>query len=117
MIAYDSYTGTISGTISINGASRYSDPVIKDQTGVLVYYNSKSNIVEFHQHGEIIYTKSIPAISLPPTIKEEKRIEKSTDQTYTDILELFAEHQEQSEAEEEQINNLSIKYFLEGDIK
>ena len=39
-----------------------------------------------------------------PTIKEEKRIEKRTDQTYTDILELFAEHQEQSEAEEEQIN-------------
>jgi hypothetical protein len=54
---------------------------------------------------------------ITPTIKEEKRIEKRTDQTYTDILELFAEHQEQSEAEEEQINNLSIKYFLEGDIK
>jgi hypothetical protein len=54
---------------------------------------------------------------ITPTIKEEKRIEKRTDQTYTDILELFAEHQEQSEAEEEQINDLSIKYFLEGDIK
>ena len=51
------------------------------------------------------------------SVAEEKRIEKRTDQTYTDILELFSEHQEQSEAEEEQINNLSIKYFLEGDIK
>ncbi len=117
MIAYDSYTGTISGTISINSASRYSDPVVKDQSGVSVYYNSSSNVIEFHQHGKIIHTKSIPPISPPSTIKEEKRIEKRTDQTYTDILELFAEHQEQSIAEEEQINNLSIKYFLEGDIK
>ena len=113
MIAYDSYTGTI----SINGPSKYSTPVVKDQTGVSVYYNSSDNIIQFHQHGKIIHTKSVPPISLPPTIKEEKRIEKRTDQTYTDILELFAEHQEQSEAEEEQINNLSIKYFLEGDIK
>ena len=107
MIAYDSYTGTISGTISINGASRYSDPVIKDQTGVLVYYNSKSNIVEFHQHGKIIHTKSVP-----PPIKEEKKIEKIIDQTYTDILEIFSEHQDQSFAEEEQISNLSIKHIL-----
>ena len=109
MIGYNSFTGTI----SFNGASRYSDPAIKDQTGIVVYYNSSDNIIEFHQQGKIIHTKSVPPVSLPATIKEEKR----TDQTYTDILELFAEHQEQSEAEEEQINNLSIKYFLECDIK
>ena len=121
MIAYNSHTGTIYsytvGKISINASSKYSAPVIKDQTGVLVYYNPFDSIIEFHQHGKIIYTEPVPSISLPPTIKEEKRIEKRTDQTYTDILELFSEHQEQSEAEEEQINNLSIKYFLEGDIK
>ena len=122
MIAYNSLTGTISvngtsGTISINGVSRYSDPVIKDQNSVSIYYNSSKNIIEFYQHGKIIHTKSVPPISLPPTIKEEKKIEKKIDQTHIDILEIFSEHQDQSFAEEEQINNLSIKYFLEGDIK
>lgn len=121
MMAYNSHTGTIysntGGKISINASPKYSAPVIKDQTGVWVYFNPFDSIVEVHQHGKIIYTEPAPAISFAPTIKEEKRIEKRTDQTYTDILELFSEHQEQSEAEEEQINDLSIKYFLEGDIK
>ena len=76
MIAYDSYTGTI----SINGPSKYSAPVIKDQTGVWVYFTPFDSIVEVHQHGKIIYTEPAPAISFPPTIKEEKRIEKRTDQ-------------------------------------
>tara|TARA_R100001443_G_scaffold116988_1_gene139391 strand:- start:841 stop:1170 length:330 start_codon:yes stop_codon:yes gene_type:complete len=108
MINYDSLTGTI----SVNGPSKYSTPVIKDQTDILVYYNSSDNIIEFHQQGEIIYTEPVPPISLPPPIKEEKKIEKRIDQTYTDILEIFSEHQDQSFAEEEEISNLSIKYIL-----
>ena len=98
MIAYDSYTGTI--TVIANDTDIDTSPLLKN--------------IDFEKWIDI---SSMKQDSITPTIKEEKRIEKRTDQTYTDILELFAEHQEQSEAEEEQINNLSIKYFLEGDIK
>ena len=84
MMAYNSHTGTIycktAGKISINASPKYSAPVIKDQTGVWVYFNPFDSIVEVHQHGKIIHTEPVPAISLPPTIKEEKRIEKRTDQ-------------------------------------
>ena len=98
MIAYDSYTGTI--TVIANDTDIDPSPLLKN--------------IDFEKWIDISIMKQD---LITPTIKEEKRIEKRTDQTYTDILELFAEHQEQSEAEEEQINNLSIKYFLEGDIK
>jgi len=98
MIAYDSYTGTI--TVIANDTDIDPSPLLKN--------------IDFEKWIDI---SSMKQDLITPTIKEEKRIEKRTDQTYTDILELFAEHQEQSEAEEEQINNLSIKYFLEGDIK
>ena len=98
MIAYDSYTGTI--TVIGNDTDIDPSPLLKN--------------IDFEKWIDI---SSMKQDLVTPTIKEEKRIEKRTDQTYTDILELFAEHQEQSEAEEEQINNLSIKYFLEGDIK
>ena len=98
MIAYDSYTGTI--TVIANDTDIDPSPLLKN--------------IDFEKWIDI---SSMKQDLVTPTIKEEKRIEKRTDQTYTDILELFAEHQEQSEAEEEQINNLSIKYFLEGDIK
>ena len=98
MIAYDSYTGTI--TVIGNDTDIDPSPLFKN--------------IDFEKWIDI---SSMKQDLVTPTIKEEKRIEKRTDQTYTDILELFAEHQEQSEAEEEQINNLSIKYFLEGDIK
>ena len=98
MIAYDSYTGTI--TVIANDTDIDPSPLLKN--------------IDFEKWIDI---SSMKQDLITPTNKEEKRIEKRTDQTYTDILELFAEHQEQSEAEEEQINNLSIKYFLEGDIK
>ena len=98
MIAYDSYTGTI--TVIANDTDIDPSPLLKN--------------IDFEKWIDI---SSMKQDLITPTIKEEKRIEKRTDQTYTDILELFAEHQEQSEAEKEQINNLSIKYFLEGDIK
>ena len=98
MIAYDSYTGTI--TVIANDTDIDPSPLLKN--------------IDFEKWIDISGMKQD---LITPTIKEEKRIEKRTDQTYTDILELFSEHQEQSEAEEEQINNLSIKYFLEGDIK
>ena len=98
MIAYDSYTGTI--TVIANDTDIDPSPLLKN--------------IDFEKWIDI---SSMKQDLITPTNKEEKRIEKRTDQTYTDILELFSEHQEQSEAEEEQINNLSIKYFLEGDIK
>ena len=98
MIAYDSCTGTI--TVIANDTDIDPSPLLKN--------------IDFEKWIDI---SSMKQDLVTPTIKEEKRIEKRTDQTYTDILELFSEHQEQSEAEEEQINNLSIKYFLEGDIK
>ena len=98
MIAYDSYTGTI--TVIANDTDIDPSPLLKN--------------IDFEKWIDI---SSMKQDLITPTIKEEKRIEKRTDQTYTDILELFSEHQEQSEAEEEQINNLSIKYFLKGDIK
>lgn len=98
MIGYDSSTGTIH--VISNDADIDLSPLFK-----------KIDLEKW------IDISSIKKDLINPTIKEEKKKQKRTDQTYTDILELFAEYQEQSQAEEEQINNLSIKYFLEGDIK